>query len=75
MSFFTIRCLYIAAKELTQAVTNLKGDAQFFDLLHAIVSMLNSMKRVNPIVEVYLDRISNDQLGTEDLSELAFLSI
>lgn len=65
MNPFAARCLYAAAQVLVQRIKGLRGDARFLDSLHSILAIMDAWKKDNPLVELYVKRISQDLEGSE----------
>ncbi|MCJ1377551.1 hypothetical protein MMC17_000646 [Xylographa soralifera] len=65
MNPFAARCLYAAAQVLVQRIKGLRGDARSLDSLHSVLGIMDAWKLHNPLVEVYMKRISLDLEGNE----------
>ena len=72
MNLFAAQCLYAAARVLVESIKSLRGDARSLDSLNSILGAMDTWKRENPLVELYIKRISQDLEGNE-MSDLTLM--
>ena len=65
MNPFAARCLYAAAQVLVRRMKSLRGDARSLDSLRSVLGIMDAWKGDNPLVELYIKRISLDLQGSE----------
>ena len=60
MNLFTPRCLYAAARVCVNTIKRLTGDARLLETLQFLLGTLNSFRGTNPLVDFFVNRVSQD---------------